>query len=73
MKYRIKHIIFFSFLLIGVLGNVFAVDLVHDTSKISIEKSAIGDESIKALEILINGTKRNIYKKPFSNKQITTL
>jgi hypothetical protein len=54
MKHRIKHIALLFVLLMGVLSNVFAIGLVHDGSKISIEKSAVGAESIKAWEGLIN-------------------
>lgn len=41
-------------LLIGLLDNVFASSLVHDTSKISVLKSATEYERVKAWETLIS-------------------
>ena len=54
MKQKFKHIAILFVLLIGVLGKVFANNLVYDASKISVEKRAVGAESIHALEILSN-------------------
>jgi len=62
MMKQIKYIPFIFVLLVGVLGNGFASAAVHDcvsvirrdSSKISIEKSAVGSISIKAWEILVN-------------------
>ncbi len=54
MLKHIRHIALLFVLLTGVLDNVFAVDLVHDGSKISIEKRAVRYESIKAWETLVN-------------------
>lgn len=53
MLTKVRHIALFFVLLIGVLGNVFASVVVHDGSKISVEKSAVGAESIKAWEAMI--------------------
>jgi hypothetical protein len=58
MLKNIRHIAFLFALLIGVLSNSFANTTVHDASKISVEKSAVGAESIKAWEALINGPYR---------------
>ncbi len=55
MTQKFRHIALFSVLLIGVLGNVFATNLVHDGSKISVEKRAVGAESIKAWKAALNG------------------
>jgi len=48
MMYKLlKNIAFIFVLLAGVRSNVFASNLVHDSSKISVEKSAVGYNSIK--------------------------
>lgn len=48
MKQKFKNLALLFVLLIGVLGNVFAGNLEHDATKLSIVKSAVGFESIKA-------------------------
>ena len=53
MLKNLRHISILFVLLMGVLGNVFASNLVHDASKICVEKSAVGCESIKAWEKLL--------------------
>jgi hypothetical protein len=53
MKQKFKNIVKLFVLLIGVLGNVFAIGLVYDGSKKSIEKRAVDAESIKAWEAMI--------------------
>jgi hypothetical protein len=50
----VRRIALFFVLLMGVLGNVFATNLVQDASKISDEKSALDVESIKAWEALFD-------------------
>ncbi len=54
MLKNLRHISILFVLLMGVLGNVFASNLVHDASKICVEKSAVGCESIKAWEAMIS-------------------
>jgi hypothetical protein len=61
MLKNIRHIAFLFVILIEVLSNSFAYTTVHDASKISVEKGAVGYESIKAWEKLIHtGLRTNI-------------
>ena len=48
---KVKLLAFIFLILTIVLGNVFAINLVHDASKLSIEKSAVEHESVKAWEV----------------------
>ncbi len=54
MLKNIRHITLFFVILIGVLSNIFARAFVHDASKISVKKSVVGTESIKASVELIS-------------------
>lgn len=54
MNRKIINTILLLVLFTGVLNNAFANATVHDASKISIEKSAVGSDVIKAWEGLIN-------------------
>jgi hypothetical protein len=54
MLKSLRHIVIFFAFLTGVLSNGFAHALVHDGSKISVEKSVEGQYTLKAWEGLIN-------------------
>ncbi len=54
MLKNIRHITLLFVILIGVISNFFASDVVHDTSKISFKKSVVEIESIKASVGLIS-------------------
>jgi hypothetical protein len=54
MNKKIKHIALLFALLNGVLCNVFTSAVVHDASKIGVEKRAVECESIKAWEEILN-------------------
>jgi len=47
MRNQIKNIALICVLMTAVLGNGFASAAVHNCSKISVEKSAVGYNSIK--------------------------
>ena len=63
MLKNLRHISILFVLLMGVLGNVFASNLVHDASKICVEKSAVGCESIKAWEALASSNLDDAYRR----------
>jgi hypothetical protein len=61
VKHKIKNIIILLVLSMGVLSNGSANATVHDATKSNVAKSAVGYESIKAWEKLINtGLRTNI-------------
>lgn len=51
---KIKNIALIFVLLAGVLGNAFASAAVHDASKISIEKSAVGNDLVDVWGCIYN-------------------